>query len=189
MVKLNLIFPKSLQPADAKRRLAAQWAKARRARDPEAARARDRMRKQPVLTEEQRVMARKRTNAWRKRNPHWSSEYRAKNIDRFNELARIRHAADPGKACARQREWAYGISRADYEAMRSRQNDLCAICSNPETAIGRGGTPRLLSVDHDHATGAIRALLCVSCNTALGHMKDNPERLRAAATYLESFRR
>jgi Recombination endonuclease VII len=33
--------------------------------------------------------------------------------------------------------------------------------------------------------GHVRGILCMHCNTALGHMKDRPDLLRRAATYLE----
>lgn len=86
----------------------------------------------------------------------------------------------------------YGISYAEYAQMHASQNGVCAICGNPETATIPGrktdrsdGTPRELSLDHDHQTGALRGLLCNACNHILGEAKDNPAVLRAAAEYLE----
>lgn len=78
----------------------------------------------------------------------------------------------------RSLRWRFGLSPEDYEKMRADQKDLCSICGQPD--------PRQrLAVDHDHATGKIRALLCESCNQALGKMKDSPALLRAAADYIE----
>lgn len=59
------------------------------------------------------------------------------------------------------------------------QGGVCAIC---ERAPYPKGAP--LVVDHDHVTGAVRALLCGPCNSALGLMGDKPDRLESAAVYL-----
>lgn len=56
------------------------------------------------------------------------------------------------------------------------------VCSNP----GCGETKRL-HMDHDHATGAFRALLCSGCNTGLGMLKEDAARIRGLADYIESF--
>ena len=55
----------------------------------------------------------------------------------------------------------------------------CAICGMTEAALGKR-----LSLDHCHASGSIRGLLCTPCNLGLGLFRDRPELLLAAATYL-----
>lgn len=83
----------------------------------------------------------------------------------------------------------YGITPEVYEALHLAQGGLCRICRQPETEKHpRHAGPRRLSVDHDHATGTLRGLLCRACNRALGGFKDSPELLLAAAVYLENAR-
>ncbi|RJL35989.1 endonuclease VII domain-containing protein [Bailinhaonella thermotolerans] len=68
----------------------------------------------------------------------------------------------------------YGLDEADVERMVRDQMGVCAICFNaPPT-----------HVDHDHATGEVRRVLCFNCNNGLGHFKDDPEWLTRAAEYL-----
>ena len=73
----------------------------------------------------------------------------------------------------------YGITLDQYQMMLESQKDVCAICKNPET-IFQGN----LAVDHCHATGKVRGLLCSKCNTTLGKVKDSVEILQAAIDYL-----
>lgn len=72
----------------------------------------------------------------------------------------------------------YGITPAYYEEMLVSQGGKCAICLgvNPK---------RRLAVDHCHATGKVRSLLCLRCNGIIGFLEDSPTRLRAAMAYLE----
>lgn len=59
------------------------------------------------------------------------------------------------------------------------QNGKCAICGTlPEPG-------RLLCVDHRHSDGVVRGLLCDHCNTALGHLRDNPILMQKAIEYIE----
>jgi hypothetical protein len=92
------------------------------------------------------------------------------------------------KGHAQVRDRAYGLEPGQYEEILREQCGLCAICREPEHATRQDGTPRPLNVDHDHASGAIRGLLCGGCNKTLGNMRDDPARLRAAADYLEAHR-
>jgi Recombination endonuclease VII len=68
----------------------------------------------------------------------------------------------------------YGIFADDADAMLAAQGGVCAICR----------VAPAVHVDHDHATGAVRALLCFNCNGGLGQFKDDPGLLHAAAYYV-----
>lgn len=72
----------------------------------------------------------------------------------------------------------YGMSLSQYEAMREEQGGRCYICRQERS---------LLQVDHDHATGAIRKLLCNGCNSRLSMVED-PVLLNRALAYLEEHR-
>lgn len=78
----------------------------------------------------------------------------------------------------------FGISVDEFIFMVREQGNLCAICRLPESKLGAN-----LSVDHCHATGKIRGLLCWKCNTALGLMRDNVETLSNMIDYLSPARR
>jgi len=81
----------------------------------------------------------------------------------------------------------FGLTLEQYQAMHDTQKGLCAICNLPETTMDRRrGEPRMLAVDHNHATGKIRGLLCGDCNKAIGAMREKPENFLAAVKYLET---
>jgi hypothetical protein len=81
----------------------------------------------------------------------------------------------------------FGIGIADFNRLLASQNGVCAICLCPET-VRRHGKAIPLHVDHDHATGRVRGLLCMRCNNGVGLLGEDPTRLRMAAQYLESSR-
>ena len=72
-----------------------------------------------------------------------------------------------------------------YKVLFDLQDGKCGICKTPSGSNNRGDK---LAVDHCHETKHIRGLLCHRCNTALGLLKDDEDRLRAAIEYLSIAR-
>lgn len=131
---------------------------------------------------------------WRNDRQAWFSyckacAYQQKQIriKRDRESTNAYHRDWRKKNAAKRRQHAvkymYGLTSEEHDAMLATQDNACAICRGPFQ-----GGPResvVPCVDHDHATGAVRGLLCHRCNHGLGHFKDSPTSLRAAADYLE----
>lgn len=74
-------------------------------------------------------------------------------------------------------EKSYGLSEGDYDWMNSR--NICWICGEPPSE------DRKLAIDHEHASGIVRGLLCHRCNQALGLFKDSEQNLERALDYLK----
>lgn len=71
----------------------------------------------------------------------------------------------------------YGIP---LEAVTELQKiKACQICGEPFL--------RTIHIDHDHATGKVRGVLCMRCNTGLGMFGDKITNLQNAAAYLQKF--
>ena len=149
---------------------------------------------------------------WRQENPEKTREYRRRYRDKDPEGFLLRHregtrrhrARHLEKCLARHREYErarrknnadalarkdaarrVGISVEAYDAIVAESQSLCAICGNPETRKFRGKTKRL-AIDHNHATGAVRGMLCHSCNTMIALSNESPGVLLRAAEYLMS---
>ena len=73
----------------------------------------------------------------------------------------------------------YGITPEQFDAILCEQGGVCASCGGPP--FGKAGK---YHVDHCHATGRIRGLLCHKCNVALGMASDNVDYLNKLITYL-----
>lgn len=99
------------------------------------------------------------------------------------------------KAANRQRmayrSWAhklkrwYGITPEVFHLMWERQQGKCAICG---TGFDKD-KPKSYAVDHCHATGKARALLCGGCNWGLGCFRENPQAMAQAIRYIEHFKK
>lgn len=118
---------------------------------------------------------RKYSRDWNRRNP---------GRHKLNKVVYNERHADKVMRARRNNELKYrlGITLAEAEAMIAAAGG-CEVCGATE-GDSRGYR---LNVDHCHATGRIRGILCRRCNTALGQAKDDPGLLRRLADYLERF--
>ncbi|HEY9181280.1 MAG TPA: endonuclease domain-containing protein [Candidatus Baltobacteraceae bacterium] len=96
----------------------------------------------------------------------------------------------------KQRRWTierkYGISMDRVEILFQQQRESCAICRKHWTACEKSKHSRYdavflqyLYVDHCHASGKVRGLLCNKCNSAIAMFDERLERLDAAKNYLK----
>lgn len=84
----------------------------------------------------------------------------------------------------RQNLGRYGMTVEQYDALFAEQGGRCAACGEPEWIKSRNGEPFKLAVDHDHATGRVRGLLCATCNRVVGHLETRPALVDRMVEYL-----
>ena len=103
---------------------------------------------------------------WKEENPDKAKQHQSTYAEKSKEKRQIW-----------QREYRYGLSHDVFTRMLNEQSSSCKICE-------RSFEGTKVFVDHCHATGSVRGLLCPSCNTALGLIKDDLLWLKRAKTYL-----
>lgn len=138
-----------------------------------------------------------------------AAQYREENADTIKAYFAARYASDPEyaakkKAAAKKWEQAnpekklvrqraynakhrwrmhlkyhYGLTEDEYNAMAIAQDGKCAICHGEPT-----GKHKKLLVDHNHATDAVRQLVCYKCNLIVGLLETTPERFDKALDYI-----
>jgi len=107
-------------------------------------------------------------------------KYYAEHLEKEHAKGAKWRTEHPGKARAYHIKSFYNLTIKDYDKLLAFQNGRCAVCYS----LPNG---RRLSVDHDHATGEIRGLLCQNCNFMLGFANDSIDLLATAINYLERF--
>lgn len=78
----------------------------------------------------------------------------------------------------------FDLTTDAYDQQFVHQRGLCAICEKPEVNKDAKGKVKWLGVDHNHATGELRGLLCYKCNTGVGKLGDSIVTLESAIKYL-----
>ena len=99
---------------------------------------------------------------------------------------RIKRIAAAEAATLRKREWLphmgkyaarevgmeqrrcrkYSLTMDEVTEMLREQGGVCACCRQPPPPATK------LFIDHEHATGIVRGLLCPRCNTGVGYNED-----------------
>lgn len=107
--------------------------------------------------------------------------YGAGNKPKRNQRLREWRKAHPAKASLLDRRrmlrQQYGLTMEDVERMRADQQNRCLLCLRDFAQLK-------VCVDHNHATGAVRGLLCAKCNSELGWLETNPGWLERVIIYL-----
>ena len=98
------------------------------------------------------------------------------------EQYRRKAEEDPKGTSDYYRDWhlrkKYGMTLDEFNELSEAQEHECCICGE-ENKVHKN-----LVVDHNHATGEVRGLICSPCNSALGHAKDLVKVLEAMIDYL-----
>lgn len=117
---------------------------------------------------------RQRVNDYYHSNPQYKAKTRgySKKWVENNPEQRKRHVR-------RSRIRKYGITPEQYDEMLEAQGNRCAICGN--------GNKRVMAIDHCHATGKVRGLLCDPCNISLGHI-ERKDFLEKALKYIAKYK-
>lgn len=142
------------------------------------------------VTDADRRAAKQATNRrWSERHPERAAaskkvaeeNYKRRHPDRRKATVKRYLSSENGKRKANERtkRLLYGVSADRYREMFEAQGGTCAICNSPPGA-------KSLSIDHDHATGKVRALLCSCCNSVLGMARESEAILTKAIAYLRA---
>jgi Recombination endonuclease VII len=125
---------------------------------------------------------------FRQKNPEYGrlkhAEYRRRNPDALKtpaarEYNRLRAAKLRLKNPGLSRRYRYNLTSEKEAEFKVSQQNKCPGCLRDFSITAD-------YVDHDHATGKVRGLLCMNCNVAIGHLRDDSAILLRLAAYLNA---
>ena len=133
----------------------------------------------PMTPERKREYMREYWKKNKEQKKAYYRRYREKHGDRLRAEARARHWENRDQRLLYLREYRlkklFGLDEATYQELSNKQNNLCAICDQPNRWYIEGRKHYRLAVDHCHIDGRIRGLLCNRCNLCLGWFEDRRE--------------
>lgn len=118
---------------------------------------------------------RMRENPEKMRKQNRERAARRRVVDLEGERQRIRNS---------RYQRLYGLTSADWTTRFAAQGCGCACCGRTSLRSVRGW-----HVDHDHSTGAVRGILCPSCNWLLGLLGDSLVRVTVRTEQLLQYLR
>ncbi len=107
-----------------------------------------------------------------RRNPELTRQY-------GRDWMRKQRKDNPGRLREYHLRKDYNMSLVEFNKKLDLQDHCCMICR------------RIMSqpfVDHDHATGQVRDLLCRECNSTLGFIREDVEIAQAIILYLQKWK-
>lgn len=107
-----------------------------------------------------------------------SKKYREANKEKRLAMSRIYYQKNKEKLSLAASRKRYKLTQDQYNNLLMSQGGLCASCGKKCSIQPR------LAIDHDHATGKVRGLLCHKCNCALGMLYDSPDLIRKLLEYI-----
>lgn len=109
-------------------------------------------------------------------------EYSYKNKEKISQYGKEYREKNPLYS-RKQSLKRFGLSLEDFYEMIKIQNNSCSICGNEFKKYSDA------HLDHNHITNKHRGLLCSSCNTSIGLVKENTVTLNSMINYLELWKK
>lgn len=124
----------------------------------------------------------------RKANPEYNREYGKSHRVELNDPRKKRRSASPDKYRKREVDYYRRNREKLNEERLKREHGVKLLPPKPSSglceACGKAPKNKILCLDHCHVFGTLRGWICVSCNRALGLVKDDPEVLHGLINYL-----
>ena len=111
-------------------------------------------------------------------NADWNRQYYA--TPKGKALYHTIYKRNRDRVVDKKLQRKFGITLAEYKIILDKQAGRCIICGRTPEENGK-----MLSVDHDHATGRNRDLLCNNCNVTIGFIEKNKIDTDKLKWYLE----
>jgi hypothetical protein len=120
-----------------------------------------------------------RTTEQKRRWATYMKSYRLRDPDGWRAKARARRNSRSEHYNSYQTARRYGLSLEEASILRATPS--CKICGVSFNGNGK----RKRCVDHDHATGVVRGVICSRCNSTIGYVEEDVKVLESVIKYLQ----